>query len=209
MEKVLLRVLIKMDNNSSIFAPGLSIPIERTPVVDTDINKKAQFERIYSANLQRVIFFASGYLGDISEAQNVAHDVFTSFWKKMDSIDAERSVAYLYEAAKNSCLNILRKRMNANKYADSSVKERADFLNYTALENSWSPKLYEVDVKSIISRGMSLMKPKVRRTFVMSRFQGIKNKDIAVIENIAESTVEARITAALLIMKKLLKDYIH
>ncbi|MCI1721176.1 MAG: sigma-70 family RNA polymerase sigma factor [Bacteroidales bacterium] len=195
--------------NSSIFVPGLSVPVERTDAVDTGIDKKALFEKIYSANLQRVIFFARGYLGDMSEAQNVAHDVFASFWKKMDDIDTERSVAYLYEAAKNSCLNILRKKLNANKYADSSIKEMADFLNYTALENSYSPKLYEVDVEAIIGKGMSMMKPKVRRTFVMSRFQGIKNKDIAAIENVAESTIEARITSALLIMKRLLKDYIN
>jgi len=204
-----LSVLIKMSNyNSSIFVPGLSSPVERPCVVDTDINKKALFEKIYSANLQRVTFFACSYLGDISEAQNVAHDVFTSFWNKMEDVDMERAVPYLFESAKNSCLNTLRKRLNANKYSDSSIKEKTDLLNYSALESSGFSRLYEVDVESIISKGMTMMKPKVRRTFVMSRFKGLKNREIAGIEGVGESTIEARITAALLIMKRLLKDYI-
>jgi len=42
----------------------------------------------------------------------------------------------------------------------------------------------------------------------MSRFKGLKNREIAGIEGVGESTIEARITAALLIMKRLLKDYI-
>ena len=204
-----LSVLIKMSNyNSSIFVPRLGAPVERSCVVDTDINKKALFEKIYSANLRRVTFFACSYLGDISEAQNVAHDVFTSFWKKMEDVDMERAVPYLFESTKNSCLNVLRKRLNANKYSDSSIKEKTDLLNYSALESSGTSKLYEVEVESIISKGITMMKPKVRRTFIMSRFKGLKNREIAGIEGVGESTVEARITAALLIMKRLLKDYI-
>jgi len=109
---------------------------------------------------------------------------------------------------RNSCLNALRKRLNANKYSDSSIKEKTDLLNYSALESSGFSRLYEVDVESIISKGMTMMKPKVRRTFVMSRFKGLKNREIAGIEGVGESTIEARITAALLIMKRLLKDYI-
>ena len=153
-------------------------------------------------------FFARSYLGDISEAQNVAHDVFTAFWNKMEDVDMERAAAYLFESTKNSCLNTLRKRLNANKYSDSSIKEKTDLLNYSALESSGFSRLYEVDVESIISKGMTMMKPKVRRTFVMSRFKGLKNREIAGIEGVGESTIEARITAALLIMKRLLKDYI-
>ena len=52
------------------------------------------------------------------------------------------------------------------------------------------------------------MKPKVRHTFLLSRIKGVKNKQIAVIEGITESAVEARISSALKVMRKLLKDYL-
>jgi Sigma-70, region 4. len=52
------------------------------------------------------------------------------------------------------------------------------------------------------------MKDKVRRTFLLSRGKGLKNKEIAEIEGVAESTIEARMSHALLIMRKMFKDYI-
>lgn len=171
-------------------------------------NKKDVFEKIYVSNIEKITFFSLSYLGDITDAQNIAHDVFASFWKKIDSIRPECATSYLFESAKNSCLNLLRKRNNSAKYKDFSLKCKCDYLNRIALENSVSSHVYEIDVEKIIGKGMQMMKPKVRRTFVLSRFKGLKNKDIAISEGVAESTIEARITLALLIMKKLLKDYI-
>lgn len=177
-------------------------------VLESHKNKKELFEKVYSSNVERITFFSYSYLGDLSEAQNVAHDVFASFWKNMENVQQECFTSYIFESAKNKCLNVLRKRTNFIKYQNFSLKRKCDYLNKIALENFDSPQIYEADVEDLISKGMEMMKPKIRRTFFLSRYKGLKNKEIAAKEGIVESAVEARITAALLIMKKLLKDYI-
>lgn len=168
-----------------------------------------QFEDIYNKNLQKVTMFAYSYLNDMDEAKNIAHDTFIAFWKNKENVNLKDNVLpYLLASAKNLCLNLLRKKDYANKYTQSTHKEKTNLLNTIALENISSIKIYETDVERIISRGMNLMKPKVRHTFLMSRINGLKNREIASVEGIAESTVEARISSALLVMRKLLKDYL-
>lgn len=168
-----------------------------------------QFEEIYNKNLQKVTMFAYSYLNDMEEAKNVAHDTFIAFWKNKENVNLKDNVLpYLLASAKNICLNVLRKKNYANAYTQNTIKEKTALLNTIALESTSSIKIYETDVERIISRGMNLMKPKVRHTFLMSRINGLKNREIANVEGIAESTVEARISSALLVMRKLLKDYL-
>lgn len=167
------------------------------------------FEEIYNKNHSKMIAFAYSYLNDIDEAKNIAHDVFITFWKNRENVNLQENVLpYLFASTKNMCLNHLRKKGYASQYTDHTIREKTDYLNTIALESNSSVKIYETDVEAIIYKGIESMKPKVRHTFVMSRMKGLKNREIAMAEGIAESTVEARITSALLVMRKLLKDYL-
>lgn len=167
------------------------------------------FEDVYNEHHSKIIAFAYSYLNDIDEAKNIAHDVFITFWKNKENVNLQENVLpYLFASTKNMCLNLLRKKGYATKYTDHTIREKTDYLNTIALENNASVKIYETDVEAIIYKGIESMKPKVRQTFVMSRMKGLKNREIAHAEGIAESTVEARITSALLVMRRLLKDYL-
>lgn len=167
------------------------------------------FEEIYNKNVQKVISFAYSYLNDKDDAENIAHDVFITFWKNRNNVNLKDNVLpYLFAATKNMCLNCLRKKGYASKYTEHTQRAKTDYLNTMALESHSSVKIYEADVEKIIVRGIEMMKPKVRQTFIMSRMNGLKNREIASAEGVAESTIEARMTSALLVMRKLLKDYL-
>lgn len=179
------------------------------PVASTDCamkNEKQKFEDIYSQNCRKIMYFANSYLNDMDEAKNVTNDVFITLWKNMSNIEQEKVVAYIFITAKNMCLNILKRRTIIQKY--NSYKFKTDYLNSIALENNEATYIYEKDMEEIMLKGIKLMKTKVRRTFMLSRIKGLKNREIADMEGVVESTVEARITSALLIMRKMLHDYI-
>lgn len=167
------------------------------------------FEDIYNKHIRQVTLFAYNYLNDMDEAKNIAHDTFIAFWKNKKNVNLKDNVLpYLLATTKNRCLNALRKKEYSQQYTEHTIKAKTDMLNTIALENISSIKIYESDVERIISHGMNLMKPKVRQTFFLSRMSGLKNREIAHAEGIAESTVEARISSALLVMRRLLKDYL-
>lgn len=166
------------------------------------------FEEVYNQYLRKITLFSFKYLEDMGEAENIANDVFTAFWNNMDGIDRNSCISYLFATARNKCLNLLRRREIEGKYAEDRRKKDEQYLDRISLESIESTRIYETEITDILNRGIDLMKPKVRRTFILSRFNGLKNKEIAEIEGIAESTVEARMSSALLIMRKLLNDYL-
>lgn len=167
------------------------------------------FEQLYNMHLKRMIHFAHCYIDDWEEARNIAHDVFVSLWKRRETVDFDANLLpFLYTCTKNSCLNYLRKQNYSKQYSQYTVKQKTDYLNRVALEHTNSLDIYNSDVEQIFLKGINKMKPKVRHTFLLSRIKGVKNKQIAVIEGITESAVEARISSALTVMRKLLKDYL-
>lgn len=177
--------------------------------ISTYADDKAAFEQLYNLHHNKIIYFAHCYIGDWEEARNIAHDVFTSIWKRRDGLDFETNLLpFLYTCTKNSCLNYLRKQNYSKQYTEYTVKQKTDYLNRMALEHTSSLEIYNTDVEKIFLKGINKMKPKVRHTFLLSRIKGIKNKQIAVVEGITESAVEARISAALTVMRRLLKDYL-
>lgn len=167
------------------------------------------FEAIYNQNLQRIVSFAYGYLNDIEEARNTAHDVFISFWNSRENVNLKENVLpYLMSITRNKCLNILKKNLSARKYSTRMLHAKCDAINSLALESHSAMKIYETELETLMNKAIEQMTPKVKDTFLQSRMKGLKNREIATAQGIAESTVEARIKSALLIMRKLLKDYL-
>lgn len=199
-------------DNYTIFAIDVQEQVLREKRVASKVDisctmddAKVRFEEIYAGNIKKVALFANGYLNDMGEAENVAQDVFEALWKNFDSIESDKVAAYVFVSARNMCLNRLKRRNIAQKY--NSYKSKTDYLNSIALEGSSSIDIFEKDIQEIMGKGMDSMKKKVRRTFLLSRMKGLKNREIADIEGVAESTIEARISSALLVLRKMLEDY--
>ena len=199
-------------DNYTIFAIDVQEQVLRSKRVVSKVDlsctmddAQKRFEEMYAGNIKKVALFANGYLNDMGEAENVAQDVFEALWKNFDSIESDKAVAYVFVSARNMCLNRLKRRNIAQKY--NSYKSKTDYLNSIALEGSDSIDIFQKDIQEIMGKGMDSMKKKVRRTFLLSRMKGLKNREIADIEGVAESTIEARISSALLIMRKMLEDY--
>lgn len=203
---------IKM-NNCAIFVPEYTLnctDVNKAPLLLTDRKLDLEyFELIYKENINRITKYIFGYVNNNEDAKNIAHDVFITFWKNRQNIDLNGNItSYLYVSARNMCLNYLRKKDYATRFSSETKQNKIDYLNRIALESTHSISIYENEVEKIIFNGINQMKPKVRKTFILSRINGLKNREIAKTEGVAESTIEARISSALIIMRRLLKDYL-
>lgn len=65
------------------------------------------------------------------------------------------------------------------------------------------------EMERIIATSIEQMKENVRETFCLSRFRNLKNEEIAQMLDVSVKTVEYRISIALRILRKDLKDFIH
>lgn len=172
-------------------------------------DKSALFEEIYSEYLHKIQFFAYNYLQDFDASKCLTHEVFFSIWENWDEIDFERDIfPYLITLTKNRCLNILRQKKVCHKFEDFTKNRDKESLNYLSLQDTSSTTLYSQEVKELLKRTMDKMPDKVRRTFFLNRFQGLKYKEIADIEGVSVKAIEFRIMSALKLLRIRFKDYL-
>jgi RNA polymerase sigma factor (sigma-70 family) len=69
----------------------------------------AGFERLFIREYSRVAAIAYRVLGDAAEAEDVAQDVFVSFYRRHDP-EASYAPSWLYAAAAHTALNVVRGR---------------------------------------------------------------------------------------------------
>jgi len=139
-------------------------------------------------------------------AQDIVSEVFLNFWNKQLYLSVMSTFrAYLYTAVRNSAYNHLRQEFGERQ------QESGDRL-------AAAPELVEdVDPQSIlllselmtkIERAIESFPPQCQKVFLLSRYEGRKNREIADELQIRLKTVEAHMMKALSILKKTLSDYL-
>lgn len=169
-------------------------------------SKEKLFEGIYASHFKKVVFYAYNYLKNSEKAESIAQDVFLALWEHMDDLDESGEILpYLFVLTKYRCLNWLRREKHYGKYAKE--KMTGYDVSMLALREESSISLYSKEVNGLVGKALKEMPDKVRETFVFSRFRELKNREIAIRQNISEKTVEYRISCAFKILRKILKDY--
>jgi RNA polymerase sigma factor (sigma-70 family) len=85
------------------------------------------FDDLFLAEYGRVVAIARRVLGDEPEAEDVAQDVFCSFYRKHPA-DAPFAAAWLHRAAAHAALNVIRerKRRRTRETGDALARTRLD-----------------------------------------------------------------------------------
>lgn len=168
-----------------------------------------RFEAAYKEYLHKLEFFANGFLQDIEHSKGVVQNVYLKIWDKRGDIDWNKDVfPLLLTMTKNECLNILKRNQLKLQHGNWLKYAENQFLINT-LTRQDQVDIYGKEVQALISKAVDAMPPKVRSTFLLSRNENLKNKEIAQIQGIGLSTVEYRLSCAFKILRKHLKDYIH
>jgi RNA polymerase sigma-70 factor, ECF subfamily len=174
------------------------------------LNKKqeAAFEVAFNLYYPRLVYFAKEYISD-EDAKNAVQDAFISFWEKKPQLLSEYQLqSYLYTTVKNNCLMLLRhEKVKKNFEANKQIKIQ-NLLYTSALEQLDTSTTTFQEIEAIIEKTLSELPGRCREIFVLSRFEGRKNHEIASELNISEKAVEAQITKALKQFKIALKDFL-
>ena len=166
-----------------------------------------EFKKLYNDFFNILYNLSFQYIHSKTIAEEIVQDVFLKFWEKRNTLTPDSNVkGYLYVLTRNKCLNYLRDHKLELQNSKSEEYNEAK-LNFDALNELPSNYLeFEECYKRIIST-IDTLPEHLKKTFLMSRMEGLKYKGIAKNENITEKAVEARISKALTILRKELKDY--
>lgn len=170
--------------------------------------KEQMFKELYLSQLKRIEYYSYNYLMNWEEAKEVAQESFLKLWKRKELLSSEKiALSFLFVLAKNESLNILRKRKSRANYSIWWQQAELNF-NISAIGRQNQVDIYGKEVQELFKSALLSMSDKVRETFLLSRDGNLKNREIAVVQSIGLSTVEARLTKAYVILRKYLKDYL-
>jgi len=140
-------------------------------------------------------------VNDPDVAEDLVQDFFVRLWMNSSKIEIATSLkSYFFTSLKNRALNYL-------KHVQIKEKFGTQMMNGSTEEYSnW--ELTEPELTALIEQGMQSLPPRCREIFVLSRFEGKDNAQIAEIFGISKRTVELQISNALKILRTELKDYL-
>lgn len=163
---------------------------------------QSQFDELYQMHFSFLCNFAQQYVEDSGTAQDICQKVFISLWEKRDQIDPKLSIkGYLFTAVKNRCLNYLR---DHKRYRSKILDIDCGDIELSFEEDHFA----EIELQAQIEKALNSLSPKCRQVFEMSRFQGMRYREIAEQLDLSPKTVEAHITKAIKSLRKQLQHFI-
>lgn len=155
------------------------------------------FEKLYKRFHPSLLAFAIYLTGSKGDAAELVNDVFLSVWNKRSSLPIDESLKpYLFTSVKNRSVNFLKK---------PKVKTLEILPNDRESTFRADKPLEEKEANHQLSVILNSLPPKCKQVFMMSRFDGLKNKEIADLLEISIKTVENQMTRALKIFKEKIK----
>ena len=166
----------------------------------------ASFEVFFRAEFPNLVYFINGYLHDESGAKDIAQESLLKFWEKRETIDPDRNIrALVYTIARNKTINELKSRsLFSNAVEINEMK--ADIMALG--DDSFEAEIDALNLKELIERTMANLPNTVRESFMMSRAQGMTNKEIAKAKNMSLTGIEYHIKISLNIFREKLKEYL-
>jgi len=162
-------------------------------------NLSDNFEVIYKQYYSMLCNAAENIVGDADSAKDVVQEVFIKLWNKREEIDTILNPkAYLFKSVINTSISFLEKNKNKVRLGDMKISSFA----------STDSNLLTKELESKISLALNALPAKCKAIFVLSRFEGMKNKEIAEHLGVSIKTVENQMGIAFKKLRNDLKPYL-
>ena len=164
-------------------------------------DSKEAFSLLFQTYYTDLVLFCGNFIKDKDSCEDIVQSIFLKLWNERKNIQIETSLkSYLLKAVRNSCFDEFRHLEIVRQYEsdyENPVLDCYDTENYV---------LYS-DLYDHLRYALEQVPEQYREAFVMNRFEGLKYREIALKLNVSERTVEVRVSKALEILRKQLKDF--
>lgn len=163
------------------------------------------FEGLYYKYSDRLYNFAFRFVPDEHTAQDIVHEAYGTLWEKFEGKESDAWQALLFRIVRNRSIDTLRHQSSLRivSLTDSfrNVCDEGLYQMDFAVNDSDRKTIYD-ELTANIHSIMGKLPDRCREVFMMSRFQNMKNKEIAAALKISEKAVEKHIHKALTVFRK-------
>jgi RNA polymerase sigma-70 factor, ECF subfamily len=157
-------------------------------------------EKLYKASFRSLVSYAKDITGQTHLAEEAVQDVFLRIWQTRSELYIKGSFkAYLFKSVHNHALNIVRQYKTSKESVNLLTPEKTwQFIsdNYT-IDDNLIDRIFADETEAIIEKIIKELPDQCCRVFRMSRFEYLKNEEIAIKLGLSENTVKTHIYRAL------------
>jgi len=162
---------------------------------------KSAVDELFSYYYPRLYHFSKSILKIENDIDDILQEVFVKIWLNRQKIgNAETFNAYIFTITKNEVLNLIRSKLKDHTFKDEL------YLRSVAEEYQTQNQLEYEEIKITIDHLVTGLPEKRQQVFILSRTEGLTNKEIAQQLNISEKTVEDHITHAIRHIKSAMQE---
>ena len=160
-----------------------------------------EFDQLFRKYHRRLFLFTLKFVDNENDALDIVQNVFVAIWENGKFNQSEEMVqAYLFNSVRNSCFNYLKHQKIVRKFENETSLQLKEMeaVHYQSGEKS----LIETENLKQINDAVDSLPDIYKEVIALSRFEGLKNSEIAEKLNLPIRTVETRVFRALSSLKE-------
>jgi RNA polymerase sigma-70 factor, ECF subfamily len=165
------------------------------------------FEKLFVDWCGPLRAYASSVLRDDSLGGEAVQAVFSRLWERRDQLRVQTSIkAYLFGCVYHECVSWMRREKSRRAYRTGMLAQVGSEERRSS-ENAFD-RVEAGELEQRFQRALDELPGQCRAIFQLSRFSGLKYREIAEQLGISVKTVEAQMTKALKLLRQKLADYL-
>lgn len=169
------------------------------------------FEYLLARHHRGVYHTCKGIVQDEQEAEDVTQEVFIEVYRSISNFRGEaRFTTWIHRIAVNRALDAVRKQQRRTGAGVVALdgSSSAALAELPHLPNPAS-QLEEKEKSALLRAAVNSLPENQKAAFVLSRIEGMTQKEVAAILDIQEGALESLLQRARQNLKKLLSDYYY
>lgn len=155
-------------------------------------------EHLFSVYFPRLNDFAKNVVKDDGISQDIVQEVFVKVWEKRADIECINIEAFLFRLVRNRCIDYIKHlKVVNNQMHEIQISSKYEELYRIDFIGDEPYMLIEQELKTKIEATIHNLPERCREVFILSRMDGLKNKEIAEKLNINIKNVERHLNRAL------------
>ena len=165
------------------------------------VGEQEAFEEIYRRYWQKLLRSAQFKIRSKETIEEILQDLFISLWEKRERVVIENLEAYLNTSLKYLIINQIKKQILQEKFVEYSLKknELTDDVDESVAFN---------ELSVAIEKAIGQLPEKTQQIFRLNRLEYKSVKEISVLLDTPERTIEYHITQALRALRIHLREFI-
>lgn len=160
-------------------------------------------ELLFAIYFPRLNDFACKVVRDDVISQDIVQEVFVKIWEKRTEIEPINLEAFLFRLVRNRCIDYIKHlKVINNRMQEIQISSKYEELYRIDFVGDEPYVLIEQELKQKIEKTIESLPERCREVFILSRMNGLKNKEIAEQLNINVKNVERHLSRAMQSFRK-------